>query len=142
MAELHAKEAPDRVRELERGAASSTARRPGRCRSAPSAATRYRRLVHIGDRTGLELIRTLQDKCVHQDVDVFMECTITHLLKDGDRVCGAFGYWRATGEFVVFKARAVVLATGGTRQAATRSPRTRGSAPATARRSRTRPAPS
>ena len=89
--------------------------RPGRCRSAISAATRYRRLVHIGDRTGLELLRTLQDKCVHQDVDVFMECTITHLLKDGERVCGAFGYWRATGRFVVFKARAVVLASGGAR---------------------------
>ncbi len=73
----------------------------------------YRRLVHIGDRTGLELIRTLQDKAVHSGIDVFMECTITRLLKDGDRVCGAFGYWRATGEFVVFTARAVVLATGG-----------------------------
>src|SRR5205823_14042264 len=71
-------------------------------------------LVHIGDRTGLELIRTLQDKAVHQDVDVFMECTITRLLKSGDRVCGAFGYWRSTGSFVVFRARAVVLATGGT----------------------------
>ena len=73
----------------------------------------YKRLVHIGDRTGLELIRTLQDKAVHSGIDVFMECTITRLLKDGDRVCGAAGYWRATGEFVVFSARALVLATGG-----------------------------
>jgi succinate dehydrogenase / fumarate reductase flavoprotein subunit len=73
----------------------------------------YRRLVHIGDRTGLELIRTLQDKAVHAGIDVFMECTVTRLLKDGGRACGAFGYWRATGEFVVFAAPAVVLATGG-----------------------------
>jgi succinate dehydrogenase / fumarate reductase flavoprotein subunit len=73
----------------------------------------YRRLVHIGDRTGLELIRTLQDKAVHAGIDVFMECTITRLLKNGDRVCGAFGYRRATGEFLAFAAPAVVLATGG-----------------------------
>jgi succinate dehydrogenase flavoprotein subunit len=69
--------------------------------------------VHIGDRTGLELIRTLQDKAVHQGIEVFMECTITRLLKAGDRVCGAFGYWRSNGSYVVFKARSVVLATGG-----------------------------
>ena len=73
----------------------------------------YRRLVHIGDRTGLELIRTLQDKAVHADIDVFMEHTVTHLMKDGDRVCGAFSYRRADGGFVAFCAKAVVLATGG-----------------------------
>jgi succinate dehydrogenase flavoprotein subunit len=73
----------------------------------------HRRLVHIGDRTGLELIRTLQDKAVHSGIDVFMECTITRLLTDGERVCGAFGYRRATGEFLTFGCRALVLATGG-----------------------------
>ncbi len=113
MAELHAKEAPDRVRELERWGGVFD-RTPDRKMSQRAfGGHTYRRLVHIGDRTGRELLRTLQDKAVHQDVDVFMECTITRLLKDGDRVCGAFGYWRPTGEFVLFKARAVVLATGG-----------------------------
>jgi succinate dehydrogenase / fumarate reductase flavoprotein subunit len=113
MAELHAKEAPDRVRELERWGGVFD-RTPDRKMSQRAfGGHTYRRLVHIGDRTGLELIRTLQDKAVHAGIDVFMECTITRLLKDGDRVCGAFGYWRATGEFVVFAAPAVVLATGG-----------------------------
>ena len=113
MAELHAKEAPDRVRELERWGGVFD-RTPDRKMSQRAfGGHTYRRLVHIGDRTGLELIRTLQDKAVHAGIDVFMECTVTRLLKDGDRVCGAFGYWRATGEFVVFAAPAVVLATGG-----------------------------
>jgi len=113
MAELHAKEAPDRVRELEQWGGVFD-RTPDRKMSQRAfGGHTYRRLVHIGDRTGLELIRTLQDKAVHQGIDVFMECTITRLLKDGDRVCGAFGYWRATGQFVVFTARAVVLSTGG-----------------------------
>ena len=113
MAELHAKEAPDRVRELEQWGGVFD-RTPDRKMSQRAfGGHTYRRLVHIGDRTGLELIRTLQDKAVHAGIDVFMECTITRLLKDGDRVCGAFGYWRATGEFVVFAAPAVVLATGG-----------------------------
>ena len=103
-----------RARARAAGAASSTARPPGHMSQRAFGGHTHRRLVHIGDRTGLELIRTLQDSCVHQDVDVFMECTVTHLLKDGDRVCGAFGYWRATGELVLFRARSFVLATGGT----------------------------
>jgi succinate dehydrogenase flavoprotein subunit len=113
MAELHAKEAPDRVRELEQWGGIFD-RTPDRKMSQRAfGGHTYKRLVHIGDRTGLELIRTLQDKAVHADIDVYMECTITRLLKDGDRVCGAFGYRRATGEFVTFAARALVLATGG-----------------------------
>ena len=97
MAELHAKEAPDRVRELERWGGVFD-RTPDRKMSQRAfGGHTYKRLVHIGDRTGLELIRTLQDRAVHAGIDVFMECTITRLLKDGDRVCGAFGYWRATG---------------------------------------------
>jgi succinate dehydrogenase / fumarate reductase flavoprotein subunit len=114
MAELHAKEAPDRVRELERWGGVFDRTPAGTMSQRAFGGHTWKRLVHIGDRTGLELIRTLQDKCVHQDVDVFMECTVTHLLRSGGRVCGAFAYWRATGEFVVFRARAVVLATGGT----------------------------
>jgi succinate dehydrogenase flavoprotein subunit len=113
MAELHAKEATDRVRELERWGGVFDRLPDRRMSQRAFGGHTYKRLVHIGDRTGLELIRTLQDRAVHQDLDVFMECTITRLLSDGDRVCGAFGYRRATGEFVVFKARAIVLATGG-----------------------------
>jgi len=113
MAELHAKEAPERVRELERWGGVFDRTPSGAMSQRAFGGHTYRRLVHIGDRTGLELLRTLQDRCVHQDVDVFMECTITHLLRSGERVCGAFGYWRASGEFVVFRARSVVLATGG-----------------------------
>jgi len=113
MAELHAKEAPDRVRELERWGGVFD-RTPDRKMSQRAfGGHTHRRLVHIGDRTGLELIRTLQDKAVQAGIDVFMECAITRLLKDGERVCGAFGYWRTTGEFVAFSARAVLLATGG-----------------------------
>ncbi len=113
MAELHAREAPDRVRELERWGGVFDRLPDRRMSQRAFGGHTHRRLVHIGDRTGLELIRTLQDRVVHQDVDVFMEYTITRLLTDGNRVCGAFGYRRTTGEFVVFKARAVVLATGG-----------------------------
>jgi succinate dehydrogenase / fumarate reductase flavoprotein subunit len=113
MAELHAREAPDRVRELEQWGGVFD-RTPDRKMSQRAfGGHTYRRLVHIGDRTGLELIRTLQDRAVHSGIDVFMECTVTRLLTDGERVCGAFGYWRATGEFVVFGAGAVVLASGG-----------------------------
>ena len=113
MAELHAREAPDRVRELERWGGVFD-RTPDRKLSQRAfGGHTHKRLVHIGDRTGLELIRTLQDKAVHTGIDVFMECTITRLLKDDERVCGAVGYWRATGDFVRFAARAVVLATGG-----------------------------
>ncbi len=113
MAELHAKEAPDRVYELEQWGGVFDRTPEGKMSQRPFGGHTHRRLVHIGDRTGLELIRTLQDRGVHQGLDVYMECTITRLLKDGDRVCGAFGYWRATGQFVLFRAKAVVLATGG-----------------------------
>src|SRR4030095_6825690 len=74
---------------------------------------RYARLAHVGDRTGLEMIRTLQYHGIHQGIDVYMESKVERLLKDGDRVVGAFGYWRNTGKFVLFKAKAIVLATGG-----------------------------
>ncbi len=113
MAQLHAQEAPERVRELERWGAVFDRTPEGKIMQRAFGGHTWRRLAHVGDRTGLELIRTLQDKGVHQGIDVFMECTITRLLKDGPRVCGAFGYWRQTGRFVVFQAKAVVLATGG-----------------------------
>ena len=113
MAQLHAQEAPDRVRELEQWGAVFDRTRDGRILQRPFGGHTYRRLAHVGDRTGLEMIRTLQDKGVHQGIDVHMECTITHLLRDGDRVVGAFGYWRESGRFVVFPAKAVILATGG-----------------------------
>ncbi len=113
MAELHAREAPERVRELERWGAVFDRTPDGKILQRAFGGHTYRRLAHVGDRTGLELIRTLQDKGVHQGIDVFMECTITKLLQDDERVCGAFGYWRETGRFVVYRAKAVVLATGG-----------------------------
>jgi succinate dehydrogenase / fumarate reductase flavoprotein subunit len=113
MAELHAKQAPERVRELERWGGIFDRTPDGRMSQRAFGGHTHRRLVHIGDRTGLELLRTLQDKGVHDGLDVFMECTVTRLLTDDGRVCGAFGYWRTTGDFVVFKARSVVLATGG-----------------------------
>ena len=113
MAELHAKEAPDRARELEHWGAVFD-RTPDREMSQRAfGGHTYKRLVHIGDRTGLEMIRTLQDKTVHSNVDIFMETTITTLIKDGDRVVGCFGYRRATGEQITFSAKALVLATGG-----------------------------
>ncbi len=113
MAQLHAQEAPERVRELERWGAVFDRTPDGRILQRPFGGHTYRRLAHVGDRTGLELIRTLQDRGVHQGIAVFMECTVTRLLKDGDRVTGAFAYWRENGRFVVFKAKATVLATGG-----------------------------
>jgi succinate dehydrogenase / fumarate reductase flavoprotein subunit len=113
MAQLHAQEAPERVLELERWGALFDRTRDGRILQRDFGGHRYARLAHVGDRTGLEMIRTLQYHAIHQGIDVYMECTIARLLKDGDRVCGALGYWRTTGEFVVFKAKAVVLATGG-----------------------------
>jgi succinate dehydrogenase / fumarate reductase flavoprotein subunit len=113
MAELHAKEAPDRARELEHWGAVFD-RTPERVMSQRAfGGHTYKRLVHIGDRTGLEMIRTLQDRTVHSDVDIFMETTITSLIKDAGRVVGCFGYKRPTGEQVTFSAKAVVLATGG-----------------------------
>ena len=113
MAQLHAQEAPERVLELERWGALFDRTKDGRILQRDFGGHRYARLAHVGDRTGLEMIRTLQYHGIHQGIDVYMECTITRLLKDGDRVCGAVGYWRETGKVVVFKAKAVVLATGG-----------------------------
>ena len=113
MAELHAKEAPDRVRELEAWGAVFDRTKDGRILQRNFGGHRYPRLAHVGDRTGLELIRTLQDHGIHQGIDVHMECTVVTLLKDGDRVVGAFGYERERGRFKLFRAKAVVLATGG-----------------------------
>ena len=113
MAELHAKEAPDRVRELEAWGAVFDRTADGRILQRNFGGHRYPRLAHVGDRTGLEMIRTLQDHAIHQAVDVHMEVTIIALLKDGDRICGAFGYDRERGRFRLFKCKAVVLATGG-----------------------------
>jgi succinate dehydrogenase / fumarate reductase, flavoprotein subunit len=113
MAELHAKEAPDRVRELEAWGALFDRTKDGRILQRNFGGHRYPRLAHVGDRTGLEMIRTLQDHGIHLGIDVHMECTVTRLLKDGDRVVGAFGYERERGRFKLFRANAVVLATGG-----------------------------
>src|SRR5687767_11485316 len=113
MAEIHAREAPDRVRELEAWGAMFDRTKDGRILQRNFGGHRYPRLAHVGDRTGLEMIRTLQDHGIHQGIDVHMECTITRLLQDGERVVGAFGYERERGRFKLFRARAVVLATGG-----------------------------
>jgi succinate dehydrogenase / fumarate reductase, flavoprotein subunit len=113
MAQLHAQEAPDRVRELEQWGALFDRTSDGAILQRAFGGHTFKRLCHVGDRTGLEMIRTLQDRGVEMGFDVFMECTVTRLLKDGDRVAGAFAYWRNSGGFVVFKAKAVVMATGG-----------------------------
>ena len=113
MAELHAKEAPDRVRELEAWGAVFDRTKDGRILQRHFGGHKYPRLAHVGDRTGLEMIRTLQDHGVHKGIEVHMEHTILSLLKDGDRVIGAFGYDRERGRFKIFRAKAVVLATGG-----------------------------
>ena len=113
MAQLHAQEAPDRVLELEEWGALFDRTEDGLILQRDFGGHRYARLAHVGDRTGLEMIRTLQQHAVHQGIDVYMECNVQRLLMDGDRVCGAFGYWRESGKFVVFKSKAVVLATGG-----------------------------
>src|ERR1700724_694866 len=113
MAELHAKEAPDRVREVEAWGAVFDRTQDGRILQRNFGGHRYPRLAHVGDRTGLEMIRTLQDHGIHQGIDVHMECAIVTLFRDGDRVVGALGYDRDRGRFKVFKAGAVVLATGG-----------------------------
>jgi len=113
MAQLHAQEAPDRVWELEEWGALFDRTKEGKISQRDFGGHRYARLAHIGDRTGLEMIRTLQQRAVHLGIDVFMECTITRLLKDGDKISGAFGYWRETGTFITFTAPAIVLATGG-----------------------------
>ncbi len=113
MAQLHAQEAPDRVRELEHWGAVFDRTPDGRILQRAFGGHKWKRLAHVGDRTGLEMIRTLQDKGVHQGFEVYMECTITKLLLDGGRIAGALGYWRKDGSFVLFRAKAVVMATGG-----------------------------
>ncbi len=113
MAELHAKEAPARVRELEAWGALFDRTPDGRILQRNFGGHKYPRLAHVGDRTGLEMIRTLQDHGIHQGIDVHMECTVLSLLKDGERIAGAFAYDRERGRFRLFPARAVVLATGG-----------------------------
>ena len=113
MAELHAQEAPARVRELEAWGALFDRTKDGRILQRNFGGHRYPRLAHVGDRTGLEMIRTLQDHGIHQGIDVHMECTVVTLLKQGDRVVGAFTYERERGRFKVFQAKAVILATGG-----------------------------
>lgn len=113
MAELHAKEAPERVRELEAWGALFDRTADGRILQRNFGGHRYPRLAHVGDRTGLEMIRVLQDRGVHQGLDVYMETNVTTLLMDGGRVSGAFAYDRERGRFRVFRAKAVVLATGG-----------------------------
>jgi succinate dehydrogenase flavoprotein subunit len=113
MAEIHAQESPDRVRELEQWGALFDRTPEGDILQRAFGGHSFKRLCHVGDRTGLEMIRTLQDRGVQMGFDVYMECAVTRLLTDGNRVCGAFGYWRENGRFVVFRAKAVVLATGG-----------------------------
>src|SRR5712692_2693209 len=113
MAELHAKEAPDRVRELEEWGAVFDRTKDGLINQRNFGGHRYPRLAHVGDRTGLEIIRTLQDYGIHQGFQVYMECTGLDLMLDDGRVAGLLAYWRETGRFVLFKARAVILATGG-----------------------------
>ena len=113
MAELHAQEAPSRVHELEAWGAVFDRTKDGKILQRNFGGHRYPRLAHVGDRTGLELIRTLQDHGIHQGITVHMEYTVVSLLKDGDRMAGAFGYDRERGRFRIFKAKAVVLSTGG-----------------------------
>src|SRR2546427_958645 len=113
MAELHAKEAPDRVRELEAWGSVFDRTHDGRILQRNFGGHRYPRLAHVGDRTGLEMIRTLQDYGVHRGLDVYMEHTVIALLTDAGRAAGAVAYDRERGRFKVFRANAVVIATGG-----------------------------
>ena len=114
MAQLHAQEAPERVQELEDWGALFDRTEDGLISQRDFGGHRYARLAHVGDRTGLEMIRTLQQRAVALGIDVFMECTVTELLKDAlTQISGAFAYWRETGRFVVFESPTVVLATGG-----------------------------
>jgi len=113
MAELHAKQAPERVHELEEWGAVFDRTKEGKISQRNFGGHRHPRLAHVGDRTGLELIRSLQDHGVHQGIDFHMECTALELLKDGDRIAGVLAYWRETGRFVVFRCKAVILCTGG-----------------------------
>jgi len=113
MAQLHAQEAPARIHELEQWGALFDRTENGQILQRAFGGHTFRRLCHVGDRTGLEMIRTLQDRGVHLGFDVYMECTVVQLLKDGPRIAGAIAYWREQGRFVVFKAKSVVIATGG-----------------------------
>jgi succinate dehydrogenase / fumarate reductase flavoprotein subunit len=113
MAELHAREAPDRVRELEAWGALFDRTKDGRILQRNFGGHRYPRLAHVGDRTGLEMIRTLQDHGIHTGMEVHMECTVLRLLVDSGRIAGAFGYDREKGHFILWPAKAVVVATGG-----------------------------
>jgi len=113
MAQLHAQEAPARVNELEEWGAVFDRTTQGQILQRNFGGHRYPRLAHVGDRTGLEMIRTLQDHGVHQGIDVHMECTIVRLFKDGDRTVAALGYDREKGRFRLFRAGAIVIATGG-----------------------------
>ncbi len=113
MAEIHAREAPDRIRELEAWGAVFDRTQDGRIHQRNFGGHRFPRLAHVGDRTGLEMIRTLQDKGVHSGLSVHMECTGLGLLTDGGRISGLVAYWRDSGRFVLFKTRAVILASGG-----------------------------
>jgi succinate dehydrogenase / fumarate reductase flavoprotein subunit len=118
MAQIHAQEAPDRIRELEAWGALFDRTPDGRINQRPFGGHTYSRLAHVGDRTGLEMIRVLQDKAVHSgggggSLDVHMECTIVRLFVVGGRVAGALGYFRDTGRFVLFRSGAIILATGG-----------------------------
>ena len=113
MAELHAQEAPDRARELEAWGALFDRTKDGRILQRNFGGHRYPRLAHVGDRTGLEMIRTLQDHGIHTGMEVHMECTVLTLIMDGGRCAGAFGYDRERGQFMLWQAKAVVMATGG-----------------------------
>jgi succinate dehydrogenase / fumarate reductase, flavoprotein subunit len=113
MAQLHAQESPDRVRELEQWGALFDRTEKGDILQRAFGGHTFKRLCHVGDRTGLEMIRTLQDRGVQQGIDVYMECTVTRLLTDSGRITGAFAYWRETGRLIVFKAKSIVIATGG-----------------------------
>ncbi len=113
MAQIHAQEAPDRVKELEEWGALFDRTPDGRILQRDFGGHRYARLAHVGDRTGLEMIRTLQQHAVHRGMDVYQECTVNRLLKDGDQISGALGYWRESGRMVLFRAKAIVVATGG-----------------------------
>jgi len=114
MAELHAKESADRVNELEEWGAVFDRTKDGLISQRNFGGHRYPRLAHVGDRTGLEIIRTLQDHAIHQkNLEVYMECTALELLKDGEKIAGLIAYWRDSGQFILFKAKAVILATGG-----------------------------
>ena len=113
MAQIHAQEAPDRVLELEEWGALFDRTPEGLILQRDFGGHHYARLAHVGDRTGLEMIRTLQQHAVRKGIDVYMECNLQRLLTDAGRISGAFGYWRESGKFILFKCKAVVLATGG-----------------------------